>query len=196
MTRSSPSPTTWARRRGAFVPLMLPIVVVAAMAACDRSSPGSSTHRAAASAHGAPDPWMDRWHKETFDGQDAGKLWDQYSRAARAEQNKPGADPSDLTAKASALGADPEKIFEFIRDEITLEPYAGVLRGARGTLAAGAGNALDRALLAKETPRGQRHRQSSCHGETLRRAGRHPAGPLLRQQSGTEGIGRLDRDAN
>ncbi len=72
------------------------------------------------------------------------------SEAAQADLAKPGADPSDIKARADMLGRNPQKIFEFMRDQISLEPYAGVLRGARGTLVAGAGNALDRALLAQE----------------------------------------------
>lgn len=42
---------------------------------------------------------------------------------------------------------DPETIGAWVRDEIRFEAYPGLLRGAEGTLAARAGNALDQATL-------------------------------------------------
>jgi hypothetical protein len=73
-----------------------------------------------------------------------------FVRAAEEVLSTPGADPSDTAARAKSLGSDPQKTFEFLRDQIGVEPYNGVLRGARGTLMAGAGNALDRSLLARD----------------------------------------------
>lgn len=56
----------------------------------------------------------------------------------------------DLAAASNALGTGVEPAFQFVRDRIGFESYSGVLRGAAGTLASRAGNALDRSLLLAE----------------------------------------------
>ena len=68
----------------------------------------------------------------------------------RRELANAGPDPSDVKAKAAELAHDPDRIFTFVRDEIRYEPYAGVLRGARGALLARAANASDKSLLLVE----------------------------------------------
>jgi len=54
--------------------------------------------------------------------------------------------PTDPRAAAARLGYDREKIRAFVGG-LAWEPYSGVLRDASGTLLAGGGNSLDRALL-------------------------------------------------
>ncbi len=58
-------------------------------------------------------------------------------------------DASDpyIIAQATQLGNNPTNIFNFVRDQIGWEIYAGSVRGARGTLWTKSGNSLDRASL-------------------------------------------------
>jgi hypothetical protein len=48
---------------------------------------------------------------------------------------------------ADAIGNNPAALFAYVHDHVRTEIYSGVLRGARGTLMSGAGNAWDQALL-------------------------------------------------
>ncbi len=54
---------------------------------------------------------------------------------------------SSVADVASAEFRLPERLFEFVHNEIEFQPYAGVMRGAEATLLARAGNAWDTAAL-------------------------------------------------
>lgn len=53
---------------------------------------------------------------------------------------------TDLEALAQSL-TTPQSAFEYIRDQVALEPYPGIMKGANGTFLTHGGNALDRSLL-------------------------------------------------
>lgn len=115
-------------------------------------SGAASASRAAAARE---TEWRASWrrkHLAAWQPQQGGTA---FARAAEEILSTPGADPSDTASRAKSLGSDPQRTFEFLRDQIGVEPYNGVLRGARGTLMAGAGNALDRSLLAQDLLRVQ-----------------------------------------
>ena len=72
--------------------------------------------------------------------------------AAVAARVMPAGDPANpadpaVVALATQLGNNPTAIFNHVRDQVGVEIYGGSLRGARGTINARAGNALDRASL-------------------------------------------------
>lgn len=54
---------------------------------------------------------------------------------------------SDLDAIVAEVGAEPKLLAAWVATNVRWEPYAGILRGAGGTAAARAGNAIDQALL-------------------------------------------------
>ncbi len=70
----------------------------------------------------------------------------------------------DPVALAKSLGGDYKASFEFVRDRIRFEAYPGVLRDSDGTLAARAGNSLDRSRLLAQMLRatGVRTRYATC----------------------------------
>ena len=53
----------------------------------------------------------------------------------------------EILAKAEALGHDYTRIFDFVRNEIRTEHYAGAMKGALGTLRQRSGNDVDQASL-------------------------------------------------
>jgi hypothetical protein len=53
---------------------------------------------------------------------------------------------TDMNTLADSL-EKPEAAFEYVRDQIALEPYAGAMKGAAATLITRGGNDLDRSLL-------------------------------------------------
>ncbi|HEX8915822.1 MAG TPA: transglutaminase domain-containing protein, partial [Humisphaera sp.] len=63
------------------------------------------------------------------------------------------ADSFDPQAVAERVGQDPQKLFEWVRDQTYYAPYAGALRGPTGVLADRVGSSLDRALLLAELMR-------------------------------------------
>ncbi|HEV7300282.1 MAG TPA: hypothetical protein VGN72_13010 [Tepidisphaeraceae bacterium] len=75
---------------------------------------------------------------------------EQMTKVAKVELRQPNASPSDVTARAAALGNDVDKMFSYVRDQVRYEPYRGVLRGSRGALAARAANSFDKSLLLVE----------------------------------------------
>ena len=58
-------------------------------------------------------------------------------------------EPSRFSVEKTAdeIGNNPGGLFAYVHDHVSTQIYAGVLRGARGTLISGAGNSWDQALL-------------------------------------------------
>jgi RHS repeat-associated protein len=70
-----------------------------------------------------------------------------YTAADLAEDGQEIQLTSDIRNLAQQLDYSPVKIYQYVYDNIKFEPYYGSLKGAQGTLIAGAGNATDQASL-------------------------------------------------
>ena len=69
---------------------------------------------------------------------------------------------NDLVDK---LDFEPANAFEFVRDSLAIDPYAGSLRGEMSVLSAGAGNPLDRAVLLQRLVRDMGYDARLAFGE-------------------------------
>jgi hypothetical protein len=81
------------------------------------------------------------------------RLFDAVDQADRALPR----DSFDVAAVVASVGKDPQKLFEWVRDQTKWVPYRGALRGASGVLQDRTGNSLDRALLLAELLRAAGH---------------------------------------
>ena len=70
-----------------------------------------------------------------------------YCQAVREQVLTPASCPFSPAAVVMNVGVQPAKLVEWVNKRIAYEPYAGVVRGAEGTLAAQAGGDWDRAVL-------------------------------------------------
>ena len=71
----------------------------------------------------------------------------------------------DAGAVAGRVGPDHIRLFQWVRDNTTLVPYQGVLRGPTGVLMDRMGNSLDRALLLAELLRATGATVRLAHGQ-------------------------------
>lgn len=79
----------------------------------------------------------------------AGRLEKMFKALEAAEREIPR-ETFDLKAIVEKVGNDPQKLFEWVRDNTYLVPYRGALRGWQGVLMDRLGNSLDRSLLLGE----------------------------------------------
>jgi transglutaminase-like putative cysteine protease len=196
----APRSTARAMRQAAALATSLALVVAALLPRDAPAGPPSTivattqpptpTNVAAAAARSEPEATA------SFGARDSTEVWadpdfdlDLTKYAAALTRLKESLDRAliDVDAARARLGGQPETITAFVRDRIHYEPYVGALRGARGTLLARGGNAVDRALLLSALLNSAGHRTRFASGqlsliqaETMMRMAYKPT-PLLQR---------------
>jgi hypothetical protein len=156
------------------------------------SSPDSLSGALATSAESGPETTQAVTQPETSpdeSGVTADKLESYFSAIEDALTRIPR-DTFDPEAIVQKAGQDPVKLFEWVRDETSLVPYQGSLRGFVGVLMDRRGNSLDRALLVHELLRlaGNEVRLASGQlspekaQEVVRKSGSEKQAPLNQDQ--------------
>lgn len=79
--------------------------------------------------------------------QAAAERYLKYAAAVREQVLTPQSCPFSPASIVMIVGNEPARLAEWVRKRVAYEPYAGVVRGAEGTLAAKAGGDWDRAVL-------------------------------------------------
>ena len=79
-----------------------------------------------------------------------------FKAVEKADQALPR-DSFDVAAVVASVGKEPQKLFEWVRDQTRWVPYRGALRGASGVLQDRLGNDIDRSLLLAELLRAAGH---------------------------------------
>jgi hypothetical protein len=97
--------------------------------------------------------------------EDVAKWMNEAFAAAETADGELARDTFEVSAVATAVGPDREKLLAWIRDNTQLVPYRGVLRGPAGVLMDRLGNSLDRALLLSELLRGGGDNVRLAHGK-------------------------------
>ena len=104
--------------------------------------------------------------KKELTAEDLKKMADEMERAFKAleaaEKEIPR-DTFDPKAIVDKVGKEPDKLFEWVRDNTYWVPYQGCLRGHVGVLMDRLGSSLDRALLLAELLRLAGHKARLAH---------------------------------
>ncbi len=128
------------------------------LSAADLREPLTRAQREFAAALGSPvDP-------DRLSVSDVTSMAERILAAAETSERTLTRDTFDASAVAGRIGPDQNRLFQWVRDNTTLVPYQGVLRGPTGVLMDRMGNSLDRTLLLAELLRATGATVRLAHG--------------------------------
>lgn len=125
-----------------------------------REKAGASDHQLA-DAGTAADPVSQSDGRIEVQAKDLGTLVDLIAAEVRSIPRT----EFDPAALATSLGSDPQRHFEWVRDNTWWAPYRGLLRGSKGVMLDRIGSSLDRAALLGELLRHAGHKIRLAHAQ-------------------------------